>query len=222
MLAYGESRLRARSAAEEAAGESRPAELGSWSSEVQIGAIALLEGAGYTPIRWFFEMVRPDLADIPDVSLPGDLELRPVAADQAHAVVLADFDAFQDHWGAIEHTEADVRRLLDDPDTDISMWQVAWSGDEIVGSVQPTIFATDNAAQGILRGWLTRVSVRRPWRRRGVAKALMTAAMIELRRRGMESAALGVDAQNPSGALGLYEGLGFRIHRRGAAYRKPL
>ena len=50
----------------------------------------------------------------------------------------------------------------------------------------------------------------------------MTAAMIELRRRGMDSVKLGVDAENPSGALGLYESLGFRVDKRAAAYRKPL
>ena len=46
--------------------------------------------------------------------------------------------------------------------------------------------------------------------------------MLELRRRGMDSIALGVDAENSSGALGLYEGLGFRVDERAAAYRKPL
>ena len=46
-------------------------------------------------------------------------------------------------------TETDIRRILGDPTTDISMWQVAWAGDEVVGSVQPAIFAADNAAAGV-------------------------------------------------------------------------
>lgn len=222
MLGYGEARQRERAAAEDASGESRPAMLGSWSSEAATGNSALLEGAGYAPIRWYFDMIRSDLGDIPEVPLPDGLERRPVPADRARDVLLADFEAFQDHWGAVEHTEADVRRILNDPETDVSLWQVAWSGDEVTGSVLPAIYPTDNAAQGIQRGWLDRVSVRRPWRRRGVARALMTAAMIELRRRGMESVALGVDAENPTGALGLYEALGFRVDKRAAAYRMPL
>ena len=65
-------------------------------------------------------------------------------------------------------TDTDVRRVLGDPNTDVSMWQVAWSGDAVVGSVQPAIYPADNEAAGIRRGWLDRVSVRRPWRRRGV------------------------------------------------------
>jgi mycothiol synthase len=222
MLDHGEARQRERAAAEEASGETRPAQLGSWSTETATGNVALLERAGYVPVRWFFEMLRDDLRDIPADSLPDGLEIRPVPAERARDVLLADFEAFQDHWGAVEHTEADIRQILNDPETDVSLWQVAWSGHEIAGSVQPVIYPTDNAAQGIQRGWLDRVSVRRPWRRRGVARALMTVAMIALRDRGMESVKLGVDAENPTGALGLYESLGFRIDRRSAAYRKPL
>ena len=40
--------------------------------------------------------------------------------------------------------------------------------------------------------------------------------------RGLDEAALGVDAENLSGALRLYESLGFRRYRTGIAYRKPL
>jgi ribosomal protein S18 acetylase RimI-like enzyme len=84
------------------------------------------------------------------------------------------------------------------------------------------IFPADNEASGIRRGWLDRVSVRRPWRRQGVGRALIAASLNELQRRGMEIASLGVDADNPTGALELYEGLGFRQDKRSTAYRKPI
>jgi ribosomal protein S18 acetylase RimI-like enzyme len=38
----------------------------------------------------------------------------------------------------------------------------------------------------------------------------------------MTEAGLGVDSDNPSGALALYERAGFKVHRRSAAYRKPM
>jgi ribosomal protein S18 acetylase RimI-like enzyme len=38
----------------------------------------------------------------------------------------------------------------------------------------------------------------------------------------MKEAMLGVDSDNPSGALALYERAGFEVHRRSAAYRKPM
>jgi ribosomal protein S18 acetylase RimI-like enzyme len=84
------------------------------------------------------------------------------------------------------------------------------------------IFAEENEALGIRRGWLEHVSVRRPWRGRGVAKALCAASFRVLRERGMDEAWLGVDGTNPTGALQLYEGLGFTARRRWMAYGRLL
>ena len=49
---------------------------------------------------------------------------------------------------------------------------------------------------------------------------LIAESLRVLRDRGMTSAALGVDADNPSGALGLYEGLGFAVDLRATAWRR--
>ena len=219
MLRMAETNARARADAELT---TTPAQLGSWSTENVSGNIALLESEGYTVARWFFEMERPDLEAIPPAPLPPDLELRPVPEERRRDVLLATFEAFRDHWGSHEPTDTDLRRILGDPATDPSLWQVAWAGNEVAGAVLPAVRPAENLAMGVERGWLDTVSVRRPWRRRGVAHALIAAALRELRRRGMHRAALGVDAHNPNGALGLYEGLGFRTIKRAMAYRKPI
>jgi ribosomal protein S18 acetylase RimI-like enzyme len=78
----------------------------------------------------------------------------------------------------------------------------------------------ENEALGVRRGWLGRVSVRRPWRRRGLASALIVAALTGLRDAGMRDAMLGVDSENPSGALHLYESLGFVTVEHATTYRK--
>jgi ribosomal protein S18 acetylase RimI-like enzyme len=69
---------------------------------------------------------------------------------------------------------------------------------------------------------LDSVFVRRPWRRRGLAAALVGRSLALLRDRGMTSAWLGVDADNPTGALGVYERAGFEVHLRSSAYHKPM
>jgi ribosomal protein S18 acetylase RimI-like enzyme len=46
-------------------------------------------------------------------------------------------------------------------------------------------------------------------------------SLVRLREAGMASAGLGVDADNPTGALRLYEECGFEVEFRSAAYRKP-
>jgi mycothiol synthase len=84
------------------------------------------------------------------------------------------------------------------------------------------ISTEENEALGIKRGWLEHVSVRRPWRGKGLAKALCADAFRVLRDRGMEEAWLGVDGTNPTGALQLYERLGFTVGRRWHAFGRPM
>jgi ribosomal protein S18 acetylase RimI-like enzyme len=85
-----------------------------------------------------------------------------------------------------------------------------------------TIFKRDNVTFGIRRGFTDPIFVRRPYRKQGLAKALIVRALRVLKDEGMQEAALFVDAQNPNGALRLYEGLGYRVHRETFTYRKPL
>ena len=72
------------------------------------------------------------------------------------------------------------------------------------------------------QGWVNSVGVRRAWRRRGIARALVAESLCVLRGAGMTSAGLGVDAENEHGALGIYEACGFRVARTDRIYRKPL
>ncbi len=66
------------------------------------------------------------------------------------------------------------------------------------------------------------IAIRRPWRKQGVAKATIIRSFVLLREMGMSEAALGVDTQNPTGALQLYENMGFRVYKSGTGYRKPV
>lgn len=219
LLAENERQLRALAAADDSPA---PRILGSWSGETQPGDERLLERAGYERVRWFFDMVRPDLEAIPDVAMPAGLVTREVTPELAARVWAADVEAFQDHWGGFDHSDASLQRWLDDPSTDLSLWVVAFDGDEVAGGVVNAIDAAENAALGRRRGWLGSVFTRRPWRRRGLARALIARSLVRLRAAGMSSAGLGVDAENPSGALGLYEDIGFRVDYRSTAWRKPL
>src|SRR5206468_2944794 len=83
---------------------------------------------------------------------------------------------------------------------DTSRWQVAWDGSEVAGSVVNGIYPYENAQRGRDIGWLDHVSVRRPWRRRGLSGAPIARSLVVLPERGMSLAALGVDAESPSAA----------------------
>jgi mycothiol synthase len=194
----------------------------SWCVDSADGTRALLAAEGYRPVRYFFEMLREGLAEVPDLPLPDGLEMRPVQPADHRRIWDAQAEAFRDHWGAREWTDAMFGGLFASPDLDTSLWRVAWDGDEVAGVCANWVYAEENERLGVSRGWLEQVSVRRPWRRRGVARALMAASMRAFAERGLTSAALGVDAENPTGALGLYEGLGFHVHMPTTSYRKAM
>jgi mycothiol synthase len=215
-----ESERRARDLAAEHAVD-RERVFGAWAADGRPAA-TLLDRSGYSVVRWFFDMVRPTLDDLPDEPIPAGLELRPVTPDQYPVIWRANREAFRDHWGGSDESEAAMHRFIDAPHVDPSLWVIAWDGDEIAGGVNNSINQKENEALGIRRGWLDSVFTRRPWRRRGLARALIGRSMVLLRERGMTSAALGVDADNPNGALGLYEDAGFAIEDRFTSWRKPM
>lgn len=201
----------------------RPKVLGTFASEMSIGARRLAERHGLEPVRWFFDMERSLLGELPAVEpLADGIEVRPVTADDGPAIWRADHDAFQDHWGGFDDSEAAYRRWREGPEFEPSLFVVAYDGHEIAGAVLNAIYAEENEELGIRRAWLDSVFTRRAWRRRGLARALIVRSFHLLRERGMEIAALGVDADNPSGALGLYESVGFAVTERMVAYRKPM
>lgn len=196
--------------------------LESWSYELEPGRIALLEKHGYQIVRYDYEMERPDLEDIPALPLPDGVELRPALEEHMRQIWETEVEVFRDHWGAVDDSEASFERSRTDPRRDMSLWVVAWQGGEIVGQSLNRIDKQSNAELGLRRGWVNSVGVRRPWRRQGIAKALVVESLRVLRDRDMTTAGLGVDAENPHGALRVYESVGFSVVRTERVYRKPL
>jgi mycothiol synthase len=224
LLRHNIRHLRARAAREAAAlGATTDVErrLESWTFESQARRTRLLESEGFKVVRWFLEMLRPDLEDIVDLSMPAGLEFRPVLPADYRAIWAADAEAFRDHWGGTED-ENSYERFFSGPDFRPDLWRVAWDGDQVAGVVMNRIMTGFNKQSGQRRGELAGVSVRRPWRGRGLARAMVAESLRALRDDGMTSAVLGVDAENPTGALGVYEANGFRVHRKGMNFRRPI
>jgi len=201
-----------------------PAAYGSWADERRTGKHVLFQQEGYAVARRFYEMRRDDLGMVESVPVPDGLEIRPMPADRAslRRLLDADAEAFKDHWGGWAADDAAFEEWLNEPNFDPSLFVVAWDGDEIAGAVINHIPRLENEAMGRRRGWLESVFVRRPWRRRGLAQALVTRSLELLHQRGMEHAMLGVDADNPTGAVGVYERAGFVVAFSSMAYRKPM
>ena len=184
----------------------------------------LLARAGYAPVRHFLAMERPHLEDIPEVPLPEGFALRPVQPEHLRPIFDAHCEALRGHWGMSPPRPGDFENWCRSRVVQPHLWQVAWhvESDQVAGQVKPWIDTEQNETQQRRRGYTEFISVGAPWRRRGLARALVLRALKALRDAGMNESALGVDGDNPHDAARLYESCGFRVVQRNAVYRKPV
>ena len=103
------------------------------------------------------------------------------------------------------------------------LWQIAWdtATNQVAGQVKTFIDHEQNKLYDRRRGWTEGISVRRPFRRRGRAKALIARSLRLQKEAGMTESGLGVDSENLSGATRVYEDCGFRVVKKTTVYKKP-
>ena len=198
-----------------------PCTLDNFVQSTEKDKIRLVERRGYQAIRYAFDMVRPDLENIPDLKLPDGVKVREVKPEHLHRIWEASNEAFRDHWGYIPDPWEAFEQMIASPDHDPTLWRVAWQGDEVVGMVLSFIDKDRNEKYGRKRGYTENICVRRPWRKQGVARALIAMSLKVLKECGMNEAGLGVDAENISGALNLYKSMGYQVVKQSTVYRKP-
>jgi mycothiol synthase len=172
----------------------------------------LFERAGYQLIRHSLRMVIELTEEPAEAEWPDGITVRTVDIEkELRAVAWVIREAFQDHWG---HDETPFEQELErwqhwvttDPEFDPTLWWLAMDGEEIAGVSLGRSKMNDDPAMG----WINSLGVRRPWRRLGLGLALLQQSFGEFYRRGRQRVGLGVDAQNLTGALRLYERAGMR------------
>lgn len=173
--------------------------------------VALFHAAGATVVRYFTEMSRPLADGIPDVPLPEGLEYVTFNADISEALRQAHNEVFRDHWGS---EERDTERWLHNVEhphfrADWTFAVMDTAAGEIAGYNIASYDPEGMNRHGYTEGYTELLGVRRNWRGLGLAPAMLGEAMRRYKASGMERAGLGVDTENPSGALGLYERLGY-------------
>ena len=176
-----------------------------------------LRERGYELVRHFFEM-EIDLADEPPPpSWPEPFTPRTFEPDDAQAVYEADLEAFEDHWDPLDVTFDEWQAyFLGSAHFDPGLWFLVDDGDELAA------FSLCSRRDGEHAGHVHVLGVRRPWRRRGLAKALLLHSFRELRNRGCQQARLNVDSENLTGAVRLYEDAGMHVLHRTARWAKEV
>jgi mycothiol synthase len=195
----------------------------AWATERQVQKISVLTGEGYQAVRHFRNMLHR-LDAIPEQEMPEGLVVRPVQTEHFRRIWEAQSEVTQELFEYVgEHwTEGAYRSWLADQSHTPQLWQVAWDGDQVAGMVLPRIDDVENQELKRKRGYTEHVFVRRPWRRRGLAKALVVRSLRVLKERGMTEAELGVDSENESAAFAFYHGLGYRTFSTDIWFRKPM
>jgi mycothiol synthase len=198
---------------------------------IQCGALStftpgltFLRNRGYTHIRSFYQMKIEMDGPPPAPVWPAGITVRSMIPNQEEeAVYRADIDAFRDHWGFVEQPfEEEYPRWLhytrNHPYYDPNFYFLAMAGDEIAGIA----LCAPKDPEYPDMAWVNTLGVRRPWRRQGVALALLHHSFGELYRRGIVRVGLGVDASSLTGATRLYEKAGMHVFRQFDAYEKEL
>ena len=185
-----------------------------------------MEAFGMQLIRHFFRMLIEFDAPPPAPAWPKGITVHTPDDPEAEieAIYRADNEAFRDHFGHIEQPFEDgfpeFRHwfLNNNEIHDPSMWYLAMDGDKIAGIA----LCIKRDPEDKECGHIESLAVLRPYRRRGLGLALLHHAFGEYYHRGYKRVSLGVDAQNLTGALGLYKRAGMHVSRQFDMYEKEL
>jgi mycothiol synthase len=188
------------------------------AGEIVAGRKGLIRALASPSDRTFFELrgwrfarsmetMTASLEDEPpEITSEGAL-IHPSGPDDAEAVHAVLMASFSRHYGFVEQSFEEWRsHYLESPRSDTSLWFVAKVNDALVA-----------VTIGVVRlgmGWVAEVGVLEDWRRRGIGAALTVRLMHEFRTRGQTKVGLNVDPQNETGAIRLYERLGFTRDKR--------
>ena len=166
---------------------------------------------GYRPARSSFTM-EIDLVARPTRPAQVDgIQLRAFRAEDAEVVRAALNEAFTDNPDHHHVSRANFREFfLKSRGVDLALWTLAWAGPELAGFV---LSYPERGGDKTL-GWVGTLGVRAAWRRRGLGSTLLASAFLDLYECGLRRVGLGVDAENVTGALRLYERTGMRVVRR--------
>jgi mycothiol synthase len=202
----------------------RAAELGHDPYRVRGGAIPTeqhlidaLTDAGFTFVKQNARMQMP-LAGAPTTAPepPAGVTVREVRSDDDtemrafHAVI-------DEAFGDSDHDRPDYDAWRPRPGGDTSYsfdeWFVAEVGGRIVGVLESSDMGLEDQ-----EGWVKRLAVLRPYRKRGVGEALLRRALAVYARKGRRTAGLGVDLDNPTKAASLYHSVGMTALYRANIY----
>lgn len=196
----------------------RPLSLSSGFLASNATALTLHEQRGYQPARWFRAMVRDLSADISPPVIPPGVQITGYTPDLAEHALLVRNESFRDHWGSTETSPEIWAYFLSSAAFRPALSFLAYENGEPLGM----LVTRENDVKGSRDLHIALVGTRAAARKRGIATALLLTTLKAARTENYGQASLDVDADSLTGAVRLYESVGFTVARTWIAYRKQL
>jgi mycothiol synthase len=219
VLQWAEARLKSHEAY-----QTLPTKLGVSCKNTQTDQKAKLEQARYVETRYAYTMERDLHQPFPLYQFPEGHTLDHVKNDEEVAKWVDVFNwSFIDHYNFHPTNFEDHKHWLKSLDYIPELDLVAVGEDGNFNAMcLGWISKSENAHRGVKEGWINTLGTRRGFRKIGLGKNMLLASMHKLKEYGMNTALLGVDTQNPTGALGLYESVGFSVRHNYITFTKQL
>jgi mycothiol synthase len=200
----------------------RPLTLSSGCLSSNAEAVALHEKCGYQATRWFHSMLKDLSAPLPPVAVPEGVRVVGYRPEMAEHARLVRNESFRDHWGSTETTADHWAYLLARGAFRPGLSFLAYEGCEPLGMLISREHEAYRDRTGLRDMHIAQVGTCAAARKRGIATALLATALSAARADGYDQASLDVDADSLTGAVRLYERVGFTIGHTWMVFKKPL
>lgn len=191
-------------------------------------AVDLVRATGLAPQRYFFDMERELDADLPAVVEPAaPLRIVPYTADRDDEVRRAHNVAFRSHYGSSERDpQAWAQWFTGSRNfrSELSFLVLAGPEDDapVAAYLLGYFYEADEAVTGRREVWIGQLGTMPDHRGRGAGSALLRHGLTAYSDLGYHQVGLDVDSANGSGALGLYERVGFAVTKSWTSWERRI
>jgi mycothiol synthase len=198
----------------------------TWAQSDRKACVHIYESFGFKRVRIMSMMKRSLDEPFSSTGENKEARIKKIQVQDEREVELLnklDNEAFKEHFNFRPRTIEETKyTLFDNPWFQRQEWFFAILDNQPMGYAGAGVDEGLNREKSLKWGWILDIGVLKPHRRKGIGTCLMLHALKLLKNTEMDDAALYVDDMNPTGAIKLYEKLGFKILTKNTVYQLKL